>query len=249
MRGVAFHVGVFGFGLVAGLGSMWLLHESDDEREGETSAAVVPARSVKPLVCTRVARPTADSLGGDVDLGGAAEARALVAEARLAACEHERRRVRHVWDEEGPTSEHPDGWVERVEEAIDACAIPVELEVVDCTEYPCVAGLKPTRMLDPSVDRERMAEQLDEQLDACDGLREAFAVDDQGDALQIHALDVPCDDGRTETTYALVALDTRGAAWKAWNERDRDPERVLRWMFRRGDDLAAISPCGDQPAR
>jgi hypothetical protein len=58
---------------------------------------------------------------------------------------------------------------------------------------------------------------------------------------------VACGD-HEEIAFVLRALDTGGGAWAAWQESDEGDNitDVLRWMFRRGDDVAGVWPCAAQ---
>lgn len=168
-------------------------------------------------------------------------------QSQLAACEDDRQRIRHPFEVDGPPNESPAAWTEAVEEAIDACDLPVELDVIECSEYPCVAGLRPVGGVALAEGFQTLSAQLGSAVHDCAPLRSAFSVgDEQLAALQVHEVKVPCADRTTsEATYALVALDTHGAAWESWQTRDDGDnfEDVLRRMFRRADDLAAMSRC------
>jgi hypothetical protein len=242
MRRIVLHVLLFALGCLSGVALMWTGggDEADPmEAEQEKSA---PVRVPRPLVCARIAA-AADPDAGDTGSIDACRLEAAVARAQLDACEEDRKRVRHAWEEDGPESERPETWTELVERSIDACDLPIELDIVECTEYPCVAGVRPSGVRDAAIPGELLAEQLQEAVTRCGPLREAFAVGEADDALQVHAIEIPCDEGGTGLTFGLIALDTHGAAWHAWENRGQDPEGALRWMMRRSDDLAAISQC------
>lgn len=86
---------------------------------------------------------------------------------------------------------------------------------------------------------------VDAGLDRCGPLLEAFSVSEgQEDAIQVHPVRVPRE-GQDEFAYVLAAMDTSGDAWSVWQSR-RDPRNlaeVLRWMFRRRDDVASLWSC------
>ncbi len=165
---------------------------------------------------------------------------ALACEARLAQCTGERTAVRKSWPEHGPESEEPEAYADILVSALEDCGLDPMLESVECTEYPCVAALR-----GDDRDPELFAEQLDQRVKACAPLRRAFGVGpEQLDALSVRPLQVSCGD-QSEVMFILQTLDTRGDAWEAWESRgERDNlVDILRWMFRRGDDVAGIWDC------
>jgi hypothetical protein len=253
MAGRTIVAGLVGVAVGAAGAYLWLQRTSPatpaaaEETTPSTEADDTIARArITPMVCATLAnlRGSKEPDPTDVQAG-----ELWLLRGQLQACRDDRKRIRHGFDPQGPATERPETWTRHVEDAIDACDLPFEVDVVECSEYPCVAGLRPTDALPTEPADEEMAGRLDARLDACASLRQAFSIgDDQLDALQIHEIELPCGDPESpETAFALVAMDTSGEAWRAWQNRDDDIEGVMRWMFRRGDDLAAMIPCEGAP--
>jgi hypothetical protein len=240
----------FGAGALMGVGVTFLFTPAPSGQGVTTSTKAAPAPPRPPEASRRSASPSDSRLvcvdRRELPDGECAGERlaSSICEAQLTACAQEKSALRHKWDENGPEAEDPDRFHEIAEEALESCQLGRALEVIDCTEYPCVAAL---RASDDGRPQEVIYERLAEQVRQCPALRSAFSVG-QGDddALQVHAVTVPCG-GRPETAYVLAPMDTRGAAWRAWSARGEGDNvfEVLRWMFRRGDDVAAVWDCAD----
>jgi hypothetical protein len=162
-------------------------------------------------------------------------------EGQLDECERSRESVRQQWPDDG-TIEAPQAWANAVERALDECGIP-GLELVECAEYPCVAALRPE--VDGGPDEEAFGKEQKRLMDAvrsCAALRDAFGVTDDK-ALDVFANDTICPDGSRRDFFALMALDPAGPAYALLVKDDdrtkREERDLFRWLFRRGDDVAA----------
>jgi hypothetical protein len=143
-------------------------------------------------------------------------------------------RTRQPWPDDGRAQEQPEGWEAAVRQGLETCDLPLALDVVECTEYPCVAALSPK---DGTLTE---GDKLVELVGSCQPLREVFG--DSAD-LQLHEVVRDCD-GRTG--YVLQALAEHGRAWEAIrSERDGV---VMRWMFRRYEDLQLAWACSEPEA-
>ena len=114
---------------------------------------------------------------------------------------------------------------------------------MECSEYPCVAALRP--QVDGGPDDEafrKEQERMMAQVRACAPLRDAFGVTDDK-ALDVFANDTICADGTRRDFFALMALDPTGPAYalleKEQGRSKREERDLFRWLFRRGDDVAA----------
>ncbi len=170
-------------------------------------------------------------------------------EGQLAQCEQTRRANRHDWPEDEGI-ESPEAWANAVEEALDDCDVEgAEVETIECSEYPCVAALRPTVVGEPDDPAFAAAqEKLIESVRGCASLREAFGIDEETHkALDVFSNDTTCPDGTRRDFFALMALDPNGPAFELLDEerkRSKREERDLfRWLFRRGDDIAGAYPC------
>lgn len=223
----------------------WAIPANAEPQEASHNAAArvaeaTPAeRKLRSMVCAPVRRAASDDASCEE-----LELRERWCEAELADCTKQRDAVRHEWPEVD-TVESPDRWSAAVDEAFEACGIDADLEVVDCAEYPCTAALRPKVASMDAASHEREVERLTNAVRACPQLRAAFNVGEgQDDALDVFRLDAPCGD-QHERFFALMAVDTRGDAFaKQQVETDDIVERdVMRWMYRRADDLVGLWPC------
>lgn len=193
------------------------------------------------LVCARDRDPDDER---PVDCS-AATLRADVCEARLDECSREKRGLRRSWPTDGAPSERPGEFQRAIEAALGECGLVEDLELLECTEYPCVAALRRPADVDPTVAAERLTAAAVE----CPALRDAFGLDaDRAAAggIQVNPVRVPCGaDGGDEHAYVLSAFDPSGEAWAMWQARGEGDNltEALRWMFRRGDDVAALWDC------
>lgn len=178
--------------------------------------------------------------------------RATWCEGQLAECEHSRQAVRHPWPEEAGV-EDPTEWTDAVEAALAQCEIAgVELELIDCSEYPCVAALRPEASGGPDSEAFRAEQQrVEEEVRGCGPLRAAFGLQERSPdkGLAVFANDTVCSDGSRADFFALMALHPDGPAYDLVDDegqrRSKREERDLfRWIFRRGDDVAAAYSCG-----
>lgn len=176
--------------------------------------------------------------------------RAQWCEGQLSQCEASQSANRHAWPEDDDSIEGPQAWANAVEEALDDCEIEsAEIETIECSEYPCVAALRPAVVGEPDdPEFAKAQERLIEGLRGCAPLREAFGIDDATTkALDVFSNDTTCPDGSRRDFFALMALDPSGPAYALIEEdrkRSKREERDLfRWLFRRGDDIAAAYPC------
>ncbi|MBL4689577.1 MAG: hypothetical protein JKY37_33625 [Nannocystaceae bacterium] len=208
------------------------------------TSALERSSAVRPLVCARVFSGNYSSIDDSEHGCGEERARVAILQAQLQTYADDRKRIRHAWDVDGPTTEEPERWTEIIETALDQCDLPLELDVVECSEYPCVAGLRATGS-QSRLPLDEFTSLLDARANDCAALTDAFSVGtEHSGALQIHAIDLPCgNDTPTEVAFVLVAMDTNGPAYSAWDDRGDDVEGVLRWMFRRGDDVASMLQC------
>jgi len=224
------------------LGRAWSKPEVAASERAEPAATASPSavpKAVRSLVCAPVRRAAGEDASCDE-----LELRERWCEAELADCSKQRDAVRHPWPEADGV-ESPERWSEIVDEAFEACGIDAELEVIDCAEYPCTAAVRPKLPTPDAASHERELERLTQAVRACPQLRDAFHVGaGQDDALDLFRLDAPCG-GTHERFFALMAIDTQGDAFAKQQVSDGDiVERdVMRWMYRRGDDLVGLWPC------
>jgi len=134
-------------------------------------------------------------------------------------------------------------WSAAVEAAFEDCGLPYELEVVECSEYPCVAGLRPkTALTEEHVDDWGNLEFGKDEMKKCPALAEAFGVDGSLISDELGFYEVTCPDGSVEQVVLMYApgpdideLEMDGPA---------DPAMEwLRWITRRADDVAAMWTC------
>ncbi len=199
-------------------------------------------RTAQGLVCATLDRRSTSS-------GPSCEAEVLRTQwcqAQLDQCQGQRRAVRQPWPA-ASSSESPERWADAVEEALAECALGAELELVECSEYPCVAALRPD---DPSLDESQREQEMHRLMDAargCQPLRKSFGLADEGqdDALDVYRLDARCGDGR-ESFFVLSALDPQGPAYgllSTDNRDELDDRDFSRWLYRRADDVSGLWPC------
>ena len=212
----------------------------EDDAPVAAEAAQVP-RALRSLVCAPVGRPLGrEASCEELDL------RQRWCESELSECRRERASVRHEFPEQAGI-ESPTEWSAAIDEAFEQCGIDAEIELVDCAEYPCTAALRSKTVLLDGPGHEREMERLIEATRGCAPLRRAFGIGDgQDDALDLFRLDAPCG-GAAERFFAFMALDPKGDAYNRQRVTDDDlvEREVMRWMYRRGDDLVGLWPCRD----
>lgn len=195
------------------------------------------------LVCVREIPSRGSAVRDDeTDDEAAAMARLRlgICEAKLDECTRAKALVRHPWPEQGAGVEDPTQFRAVVEQALADCDLDDGLEMIECSEYPCVAALRPT-----AGDDQAALDRLNLAIDACAPLRQAFDIGDgQDDALEAHSVRIPCTHG-DRVAHVLAAVSTKGEAWNAWQNRGTGDNAIelLRWMFRRSDDVAALWNC------
>ena len=212
--------------------------------EPTTKAEVRPtkaARVVGGLVCAARQRPIRDE-GEDCE---ALELRARWCEAELANAKRERTAVRQQWPDEDSV-EAAENWPDAVEAALAQCEIGAELEVVDCTEYPCTAALRPATPPPTPEAFEAEMKRLMGATRGCLPLRDAMGIPpEQADkAVDVFRLDADCGDTR-EDFFVMMALDPEGDAFDLLHRdrTDQEDRDFNRWLYRRADDLSALWPC------
>lgn len=218
--------------------------EPREAKPAPTVAEAKPARVARAmggLVCAARQRPIDDE-SEDCE---ALELRARWCEAELADARRERTAVRQDWpgDDSVESAEH---WPDAVEQALAECEIGAELELVDCTEYPCTAALRPATAPPTPEAFENEMQRLMSATRSCAPLRDALGIDMEhlDKAVDVFRLDADCGETR-EDFFVLMALDPDGAAFDLLHrDRTDQEERDLnRWMYRRADDLSAMWPC------
>lgn len=210
------------------------------------SAARPPAvvtRAVSGLVCAPLAGAPSD---GDEPSCAAQALRARWCEGQLQECTAQRQAVRQAWPQDG--IEQPEVWTDAVEEALAECEIGAELEVIDCTEYPCVAGLRPAEPGLGEQEREQEMKRLMEAARACAPLRRSLglvATEEDDASIDVFRNDARCPQEREEF-FVLTALDPAGPARALIDKEHRSPREerdMFRWLFRRADDVSSLWPC------
>ncbi len=197
------------------------------------------SRRPSSLVCARRGTLPAPPSAPDCDCEMVSAWSDLM-ERQLAECEAGSRRVRDPWPTDLPPQEDPEAWVETVEDAFAECEVPGAIEVVNCVEYPCVAAVRS----DGTADAQSDAEALRSRLDRCAPLRSGLSISEPGtDAIQVHPIEVVCEDGSKERAQVVIALDPAGPAWSEFNQTDKDIDAILRWYYRRTDDVVASWKC------
>lgn len=240
-------------GLGAGALGFWAgrcsMREPMPEAVETTSPAPAPgpgraARRVSSgLVCAALA---SGSDAPEEPSCEAAELRARWCEGQLDRLSGERKAVRQPWPE-AETVESPEAWTDAVEQALAECEIGAELELVECTEYPCVAALRPADATLDQGGREQEMKRLMAAARACAPLRESMGLrgPEHDEAIDVYRLDARCGDGR-ESFYVLSALSPEGPAWALLGKEGRSEEEerdLFRWLYRRGDDVSGLWPC------
>lgn len=205
-----------------------------------TSTGIPSSLAPRGLVCVR----SSESEGLESDCESLRPALKWC-EARLARCESRGMFRRHDWPDNTP-GEHPERWTSSVRSALEACGIDLPLEVVDCTEYPCVAAVRPPPGIEVGTEDDEAQsytayrERLERQLDTCEPLQGQFGDGNSPGLARLHRYDVPCEGG-AEPMLILSVLDSEGPAYAI--QQGTNLTEQLRWSFRRGDDLAAAWSC------
>jgi hypothetical protein len=152
---------------------------------------------------------------------------------------------RHDWPESTPV-ELPEHWAETVQSALENCGIDLQMEVVECTEYPCVAAVRPPADIEIGTEDQESEsynayhERLQQQLAACEPLQSQFVDGKAAGLARLYHYDVPCEGG-VEPILVLSVLHADGPAYRV--QEGTNFTEQLRWSYRRGDDLAAAWSC------
>lgn len=144
-RLLASHLAVGAAGVLAG----HLLWPVTPAPAAVAPATVAPPTKERRLVCTNVAAaPAPDELA----------TRLQWCEGRLAAATRPRPTGRNDWPETLP-EESPEAWTETLTTLVERCRLPVDVEVADCDEYPCVAAVRPR---EPGLGRKALVDRVRE---------------------------------------------------------------------------------------
>ena len=162
--------------------------------------------------------------------------------AQLERCEHQRDYRREQWPSDAP-QEEPGAWSELLERAFEECDIELGLELIDCSEYPCVAALRTGvgAGADTSEQLEQLSERVEAQLQACPVFARELGGGDPEELVALHSYDVLCEDGRREAVLGVTAAPPNSEL-AARIEGD-DWNQLLRWYYRRGEDISASWAC------
>lgn len=161
-------------------------------------------------------------------------------EAQLAVSRVDQSQPRFPWDStEGLAGvEPPEVWVPTIEAVFAECDIPADLVAVDCSEPPCVGGV---RVHAP-------AEEVDRALHDCTRFHEHFGEDRGG----IMPVVTRCPDGSVQRMHLLATYDDDevDAYFQATGIRDADEDgefdlwfEGFRILARRTDALASQWDC------
>lgn len=158
----------------------------------------------------------------------------------------QRKAVRQPWPA-GDTVESPEAWTDAVEQALAECELGAELEMVECTEYPCVAALRPADSTLDEAGREREMKRLMAAARTCAPLRASLGLEgpEHDEAIDVFRLDARCGE-RREPFFVLTAFAPEGPAWALVSQDHRneiEDRDLFRWMYRRADDVSGMWPC------
>lgn len=211
-------------GLTIGLVVGWLVPRSMAPEPAPApvvvdSPADTEARGTASMVC-------ASSSGGAEALWTRWCEAQLVEQARRAQM------VRSEWPSE-PGAEAPEAWVDAVERSVERCDLPLTIETVECTEYPCLATIAPDSGMD-----------LDAALRDCAALAEAMPDFEVG----THTTRVRCPDGShedVEVLYAYSADTLKQVVGPTVDDGDDYFFESFRVLSRRLDDVVSTHGCGE----
>lgn len=238
-----------GLASAAGAAGYWVGRRAVEPRKTADRPAApdkpVAKRLRRGMVCAATASGDRQT---DQDME-ALQLRARWCEGELAECRRERKAVRQPWPEnDGPES--PDRWADAVEAAIDACQLEdVEIELVECSEYPCAAALRPGAGVQNLGDEQQ---RLQEAFRGCAPLREAMGIGESAAeaAIEVYQHDARCDDGHREDILVLSVLSPDGEAFRLLDSEAASPYEqrdLMRWLYRRADDIAGLWACSPAP--
>ncbi len=215
-------VGAVGAALVA----LWL-------RPAEPAPTPTPTVRPAPRTVCASASPAPDAGGGDAAL------RLRWCEARLAEKTREQPTARKDWPEALPDADQPDAWQEAIDRALAACAPPLDAELTDCEEYPCVAALRPRPGVDPYA--------ASRALSACMGAHVGEELDEVAGAVVVQAR---CPDGREEPVVIVSAASEAGTATVLSPEEDHGLDGIVylgMTMGRRAESALQLWACAEAP--
>lgn len=165
---------------------------------------------------------------------------------QLLACRARDEQLREPFPEDA-MFEEPEAWEDAVTKAVQECGGGlVELDTVECSHYPCIGGLRRRDTASFKQVGEVEAPRLTQAFRDCEPLRNALGGDVPEDAIDLFPFRRRCEDGSYEEFWILMALDPAGEAWEFY-ERDHNDDlhvqSIMRWMYRRGEDLATQWQC------
>lgn len=201
-----------------------------DPEKTRVAHAPAPTETTHRMICV------SDTFTLDDDKDAAASLALQWCQSQLGDCRRQRATLRKPWPDD-PEVMTAAEWTQKVETAFDACELPFELDLVECSEYPCVAGLRPKTPIGIEDFSEFGSLKFGrEELMACPELEGAFGTGDISD--QVGFFQVNCPDGHTEQMALLYAPGPD--VWEFEMEGTADTAMEwLRWMTRRADDVAA----------
>lgn len=138
-----------------------------------------------------------------------------------------------------------------LENALRECDLaPYEIVLTDCSEYPCVAGLRPAGtsgswIPEPGPKRFEMRTRLFTALRECASVLDFVEPGVADGAIAIGAQVAPCPDGN-EDLWSVFILDPEGMGF-AYVTKDESTEledaELERWAHARTGALVRRWPC------
>ncbi|MEM6928190.1 MAG: hypothetical protein AAF602_14755 [Myxococcota bacterium] len=195
--------------------------------------APVPVRPVATPSRTACPTPPLADEPADTDLA------LQLCEAQLAVSRMDQTLPRFAWDvvQDLEGIEPPSTWVPTIEAAFAECDIPADLVAVDCSEPPCVGGLRGHGSTD----------EIDQALHDCDAFAARFG-DERGGVMPVVTR---CPDGSVQRMHLLATYDDDevDAYFQATGIRGASDDELDLWfegfriLARRTDSLASQWDC------
>ena len=192
----------------------------------DPSAPQAPPRHLRvgPLTCVNVREAQAEQDD---------QARLAACQARLAEATGPKPTFVEPWPQRaGP--EAPEVWTAAMERVFATCGLGLDLEAVDCEEYPCTAALRG----DAGGLDERA---LGEKLEGCPAWT-AYTEGMGSPSATFQPMDLRCPDGTYQSAWVFVAMDDEGEAMDEV-ARDMDLVSLLMTFGRRTNAVARQWRC------
>ena len=160
----------------------------------DSAATPAPRKALRvgPLTCVNVAEAQAEDDG---------RARLAVCQAKLAEATGPKPTFVEPWPQSAG-KEAPEAWSAAIERMFATCGLGLDLEAVDCEEYPCTALLRGDA---DGLDSKALSQKLKD----CPAWQQ-YTEGMKSPSSTFEPMELRCPDGSYQSAWIFVAMDDEG---------------------------------------